>query len=97
MREPNIFEEALLPTAPVTPHKMRDIIIGFLLGALLAAAVVTIKFLSDDRILSGEDVAKVGGLTTLGMIPLQELDGGADEDGRKKGRKKRESKERKGE
>lgn len=96
MREPNIFEEALLPTAPVTPHKMRDIIIGFLLGALLAAAVVTIKFLSDDRILSGEDIAKVGGLTTLGMIPLQELDGGADEDGRKKGRKKRESKERKG-
>ena len=97
MREPNIFEEALLPTAPVTPHKMRDIIIGFLLGALLAAAVVTIKFLSDDRILSGEDIAKVGGLTTLGMIPLQELDSGEKEDGRKKGRKKREDKERKGE
>ncbi len=73
MREPNIFEEAMLPTRPVSPQKMRDIVIGFLLGALAAAAIVTIKFLSDDRILSGEDIAKAGNLTTLGMIPLQQM------------------------
>ena len=60
--------------------------------ALLAAAVVTIKFLSDDRILSSEDVAKVGGMTTLGMIPLQELDENASEE--KKGKSKRKHKER---
>jgi len=34
--------------------------------------VVTVKFLGDDRILSSEDIEKVGGLTTLGLIPLQE-------------------------
>ena len=78
MREPNIFEEAMLPVRPVSPQKTRDIVIGFMLGALIAAAVVTIKFLSDDRILSGEDIAKAGNLTTLGMIPLQEM----GEDGR---------------
>lgn len=71
MREPNIFEEAKRPTAPVSPRKSRDIIIGFLIGALLAMAVVTVRFLSDDRIMSNEDIAKVGGLPTLGMIPLQ--------------------------
>ena len=76
MREPNIFEEAKLPTSPVSPNKTRDIIIGFLIGALLAMAVITIKFLSDDRIFSGEDVAKVDGLPTLGMIPLQGADHG---------------------
>ena len=81
MREPNIFEEAMLPSRPVSPQKMRDIVIGFLLGALIAAAIVTIKFLSDDRILSGEDIAKAGHLTTLGMIPLQEL---AENDGEEK-------------
>ena len=95
MREPNIFEEARIPTSPVSPQKTRDIVIGFLLGALLAAAVVTIKFLSDDRVLSGEDIAKVGGLSTLGMIPLQELEGDDDTDGKKKGRKKANRKERK--
>ena len=73
MREPNIFEEAKLPTVPVSPSKARDIVIGFLLGALLAMAVITIKFLSDDRIWTGEDVAKVGNLTTLGMVPLQDM------------------------
>ena len=73
MREPNVFEEARTPTAPVTPKKTRDILIGFLLGALLAMAVVTVKFISDDRICTSEDIAKVGKLPTLGMIPLQDM------------------------
>ena len=73
MREPNMFEEARLPDKPVTPQKTRDILIGFLIGALLAIAVIAIRFFSDDRILTTEDIAKVGGLTTLGMIPLQDF------------------------
>lgn len=73
MREPNIFEEARQPSSPVTPQKTRDIIIGFLIGALLAMAIITIKFLSDDRIRTTEDIEKVGKLPTLGLIPLQDL------------------------
>ncbi len=80
MREPNIFEEAKLPNAPVSPNKTRDVIIGFLLGALLAVAVITVKFLADDRITTSEDISKAG-LVTLGMIPLQE------EDAKKQGRR----------
>ena len=78
MREPNIFEEAKLPDKPSTPRKTRDIIIGFMLGPLLAMAVVTVKFLGDDRICSSEDIEKVGNLSTLGLIPLQETDGKQD-------------------
>lgn len=74
MREPNVFEEARTPTSPVTPQKTRDLIIGFLLGALLAMAIVTIKFISDDRICTSEDIAKVGNMATLGLIPLQDMD-----------------------
>jgi len=88
MREPNIFEEAKLPDKPVSPQKTRDIVIGFMIGALLAMAVITIKFLSDDRILSSEDIAKVGGLTTLGLVPLQEELKEADEQEKKKRHKK---------
>ena len=91
MREPNVFEEARRPTAPVTPQKTRDIIIGFLLGALLAMAIVTIKFISDDRICTSEDIAKVGKLPTLGMIPLQDMEHNAEKEhnseAAKKGRK----------
>ncbi len=85
MREPNIFEEAKLPDKPVSPQKTRDVIIGFLLGALLAMAIVTIKFISDDRICTTEDIAKVGKLPTLGLIPLQGTGKGAgknDRDGK---------------
>jgi len=79
MREPNIFEEAKLPDRPVTPKKTRDIIIGFVIGALLAMAVIAIKFFSDDRILTSEDITKVGNLATLGMIPLQDFEHNAEE------------------
>ncbi len=72
MRMPNIFEEAKLPDKPSSPNKTRDIIIGFLLGALIAMAMITVKFLGDDRICTSEDVEKVGKLSMLGMIPLQE-------------------------
>ena len=87
MREPNIFEEARLPTSPVSPQKTRDIIIGFLVGALLALAVITIKFLSDDRIRTTEDIEKVGKLPTLGLIPLQDLSQDDDKNNEKKSRK----------
>lgn len=87
MREPNVFEEARTPSSPVTPQKTRDIIIGFLLGALLSMAVVTIKFVSDDRICTSEDIAKVGKLPTLGMIPLQDMEHNSEKESNKKNRK----------
>ncbi len=87
MREPNVFEEARTPTAPETPQKTRDIIIGFLLGALFAMAIVTIKFISDDRICTTEDVAKVGNLPTLGLIPLQDMEQNAEQKREKRIRK----------
>ena len=75
MREPNIFEEARLPDRPISPQKTRDVVIGFLLGGLLAVAIITILFLGDDRIRTTEDIQKVGNLPTLGMIPVQDLSG----------------------
>ena len=56
-------------------------------------AVITIQFISDDRIWTSEDIAKVGNMTTLGMIPLQDFEHNAEAGqpssayGRKAGRK----------
>ena len=68
-KEPNIFEEALLPSVPSSPSKTRNILIGFLLGLLLAGGVITLQFVMDDRIKSSEDIEKYFNLTTLGAMP----------------------------
>ena len=69
MNRPNIFEEALKPSAPSSPNKTRNVIIGFLLGGLIAAAIVIIQFIIDDRIRSEEDITKFVDLPVLGVMP----------------------------
>ena len=72
MREPNIFEEAKLPNEPVFPNKIKSIVLGFGIGILIMVLIISIRFLNDDRIMSSDDIAKLGDLPTLGLIPLQE-------------------------
>lgn len=68
-KEPNVFEEALLPTVPSSPSKTRNILIGFLLGLVLSAGVITLQFVMDDRIRTAEDIEKYFSLPTLGIMP----------------------------
>ena len=67
--EPNVFEEALRPTAPASPNKVRNIAIGFLAGLLLAAVIVVVQFIVDDRVRSAEAIERKLGLPVLGMMP----------------------------
>ncbi|MBR6027664.1 MAG: hypothetical protein IKP40_01130 [Clostridia bacterium] len=69
--QPNVFEDARVPTKPSSPNNVRNIIIGILLGGLLAGAIVVIQFVTDDRVRTTESIEKHLGLTTLGMMPLQ--------------------------
>lgn len=87
--QPNIFEEARLPVAPSSPNKSRNLMIGFLLGALLAVAVVIIRYVADDKIRTPEDIEKLLGLPTLGVVTEQEsfFHGASHTKGRKKGKK----------
>lgn len=87
IREPNIFEEAMMPTRPVSPRKTRTIAIGFILGMIAAMAVVTIRFIVDDRITNSDEIAKVGNLPTLGMVPIQDLsaNNAAEQEAKKRG------------
>lgn len=70
-QRPNIFEEALRPTAPSSPNKTRNIILGFLLGAIVAAGIVVVQFIVDDRVHSEEDIVKYLEIPVLGMMPSQ--------------------------
>lgn len=86
---PNIFEEARKPARPFSPNRTRNIAIGFLLGGMLAAAIIVIQFLVDDRVRTGEIIEKRIGLSTLGLMPIQEGDVGKSGSGHNRSRKRK--------
>lgn len=69
--QPNIFEEALLPSRPSSPNKSRNIIMGFMIGFILSCSVTVAQFLMDDRLRSADDIEKYVQLPTLGVMPKQ--------------------------
>ena len=76
-KEPNLFVEALTPTAPSSPSMSRNLMLGFILGFIVACGIITLRYLMDDKIHSSEDVEKYLGIPTLGMLPMQEQHRGA--------------------
>lgn len=70
--KPNIMSVALVPSNPVSPNRTRNILMGFLLGALLAMGIVTIHMLMDDKYKTADMIRKYTGLATLAVIPLDD-------------------------
>jgi capsular exopolysaccharide synthesis family protein len=72
-----IIDKALLPDRPVSPNVMRNILVsimwGLFLGLMLAFAV---EFM-DTSLKSPEDVEKLTGLASLGLVPSYAGDGKA--------------------
>lgn len=75
---PNIFEEARVSTKPVSPSKAKNLILGFLLGGILAAGIIVVQFIVDDRIRNAEQLERRLGLAVLGMMPVQGKERKAD-------------------
>lgn len=70
--EPKIVEEGSVNETPVSPSPIKNVVIGGLLGMLLAGAIIVIQYLMNDSIKTPEDVEKYLGLNTLGTIPMKE-------------------------
>lgn len=68
--EPTVLSEALQPIDPVSPRKMFNTALGFLLGALVMCAIVTVQFILDDKIKTAEDIRKYTGMATLAVVPI---------------------------
>lgn len=71
--KPNIVSVALVPSNPVSPSMVRNVAIGFLAGVVLAAAIVTIRMLLDDKIKTAEDIRRYTGLVNLAIVPKENL------------------------
>lgn len=70
--KPSIMSMALVPANPVNARYAVKIVIGGLIGAMLACALVTVQFVADDRIKTVEDIRKYTGLTTLAVVPKED-------------------------
>jgi capsular polysaccharide biosynthesis protein len=70
--EPSIVEEGYASTVPTSPNRVKNTIIGGLIGVLLAAGIFVVLHIMDDTVKTSEEVEKYLGLSTLGLIPLEE-------------------------
>ena len=70
--EPNVMSVALVPTEPASPNISRNILLGFLGGFVLAIGMITIRFVTDDKIRTSEDVLRFTGMSVLAVVPIIE-------------------------
>lgn len=68
----NVVDEANLAVEPSEPSVLKWTAIGILLGGMLAASVILVKYLLDDTVKSSDDVEKYLGLSTLALIPVMQ-------------------------
>ena len=63
------FEEALPAENPSTPQTKRNLVLGFIVGAFLATALVLVLVVLDDRVKRPQDIEDALGLSLLGIVP----------------------------
>jgi len=64
-----IVDEALVPEDPVSPNIKRNLIVAFLLGLMLGVGLAFGAHYLDNTIKNPEDLDKLTGLPSLGLIP----------------------------
>ena len=68
---PTPFEEAEEESTPIDNNMTRNTGVGALAGLIIAALIVIIPYLANDKIRTAEDVEKYLEIGVLGMIPEQ--------------------------
>lgn len=72
MEKVNIVEDGNLPGYPSSPNVTRDTMFGAFAGCVLACLVIVMVHMMNDNIKNSDDIEKYLGITTLGIIPLDE-------------------------
>lgn len=78
---PSIIQYGYVATNAVSPNTTMNTMLGAVIGAFLAIAIVIITYLMNDTIMSAEDIERKLGMHVLGTLPLEEV---AEYDGKKK-------------
>ena len=86
VEQPTVVEEAVVPKGKSSPSNGKNAVLGALIGLILTAGIVIVRYLLDDTIKSADDVEKYLGLHTLAAIPEE---GGTDNSEKKQPKKSR--------
>lgn len=70
--EPSDFSIALEPSIGHGVSIAKNIIVGFLVGSVLAVGILTLLFVLDDRPQSPESIRQYGGIPTLAIFPASD-------------------------
>lgn len=70
--EAELIEEARLPVSPVSPHPVRDGVLGLFAGLLLGVGVSFLREQLNDRLRSADEVGEISGLPLLARLPLDD-------------------------
>lgn len=95
--KPNVIDYGHIPEGPSSPSMKKNAILGALLGFVIAAGIIIVRYMMNDSIHSSEDVEKYLGISTIGLIPFdgagsKKKTRGKDRtggDGKKKSQKKK--------
>ena len=63
------LEAAVPAEKPSTPQTKRNLVLGFIVGAFLATALVLVLEVLDDRVKRPQDIEESLGMTLLGVVP----------------------------
>ncbi|MDM0995591.1 polysaccharide biosynthesis tyrosine autokinase [Clostridium perfringens] len=66
-----VIDEALIPTKPISPNKLKILVLGSIIGTLLAMLVVLILDYFDNKIKTPEELENTLDSTLLGVIPFE--------------------------
>ena len=69
--KPTIVDEGIIATQPSSPNVMKNAVVGGMLGAILSAGIILVLHMLDDTIKGSDDVERYLGLSTLGLIPME--------------------------
>lgn len=67
--EPSDFSIALEPSIGHGVSMAKNVIVGFMVGSVLAVGILTLLFVLDDRPRSPEDIRQFGSIPTLAIFP----------------------------
>lgn len=89
---PTIIQHGYADGEPVSPSIAKNVVLGALVGAFLAIALVVISYLLNDTIMSADDVERKLGMNLLGTLPLEEEEDGVEKSNTKGIRRKKAEK-----
>lgn len=70
--KPSVLQYGYVATGQVSPNTMTNTILGALIGAFLAIAIIVITYLMNDTIMTPDDMEKKVGINVLASLPFDE-------------------------